>query len=300
MCEPLAVPGSISNLGPAFDTLAVAVQLYVRVRIVDLRPAMPDRIDVRFAGCAPCGADRVSMAFRHARERIGLRTPGVVAEVRSEIPPRAGLGSSGAATVAGLRLYEALTQPRPPADWLTMAAEIEGHPDNAAASVFGGMSTSCQHEDGRVTARAWRWPSAIRFVVATPDVPVDTAHARAVLPATVRLHDAVFNMQRALLLMHALETGRHEDVREGLRDKWHQPARAALVPGLAEALAIDDPSVLGVCLSGAGPSVVALTTGDESRAAALMANIYRRLDVPFTIRTPAVHQPEAASCVAAQ
>jgi homoserine kinase len=297
--ESIAVPGSISNLGPAFDTLAVAVQLYVRVRILEVRPSRPDRVEIRFPEGPPPGEDRVWRAFRHARERIGLRTPGIVAEVSSEVPPRAGLGSSGAATVAGLRLYEAVTGARPALDWLAMSCEIEGHPDNAAASLLGGMSTSCQHDDGRVTARAWRWPSAIRFVVATPDVAVATAHARSVLPASVRLRDAVFNMQRALLLMHALDTGQHEDVREGLRDRWHQPARAPLVPGLEEALTIEHPSVLGVCLSGAGPSVVALVTGDELDVAALLGGVYDRLRVPYTIRMPAVHQPAVAASPAA-
>lgn len=270
------------------------MQLYVRVRILQVRPESPDLLEVRFTDGGPGGEDRVARGFRHARACVGLRTPGVVVEVDSDIPRRAGLGSSGAATVAGLRLYEALTAPRDASDWLAMACEIEGHPDNAAAALQGGVTTSCQHDDGRVTARAWRWPEDVRFVVGTPEVPLDTAAARRVLPETISLRDAVYNLQRALLLVRALETGRHEDLREGLRDRWHQPARRALVPGLAEALAIEHPSVLGVCLSGAGPSIVALTSGDEAEVASVIGDVYRRLAVPFTIRTPPVHQPASA------
>jgi homoserine kinase len=290
----IVVPGSISNLGPAFDALSVAVQLYVRVRVVDIRPSEPDTIETEFVGQAPRGDNRIEAAFHHARARIGATAPGVRISVCSDIPTRAGLGSSGAATIAGLRLYEAVTSPRTNAEWLAMACELEGHPDNAAAALLGGVTVSCQHDDGRVTARSWQWPASIRFVVATPDTPLDTAHARQVLPRAIALEDAVFNLQRALLLVRALDTGQYDDLREALRDRWHQPARAPLVIGLAEALALDDPAVLGVCLSGAGPSIVALVTDGAARAAGLLEDIYRRLGVTCTIKTLPAH--DAPTC----
>ena len=106
------------------------------------------------------------------------------------------------------------------------------------------------------------------------------------------LRDAVFNVQRALLLLRTLESGRYEDLREALRDRLHQPARAPLVPGLTEALALDDPAVLGVCLSGSGPSIVAFVTDGAAAASERLRDIYRRLGVACTIRTLAVHQPQ--------
>jgi homoserine kinase len=172
-----------------------------------------------------------------------------------------------------------------------MAYEIEGHPDNAAASLLGGLTVSCVHDDGRVTARTARWPDAVRFVVATPEKGVDTPRARGILPATVALQDAVFNLQRALLLLRALETGTYGDLREAIRDRWHQPVRAALVPGLDAALALDDPEILGVCLSGSGPSIVALVTGGGAVAERRLRDIYRGLGVTCTIRTLSAHQP---------
>jgi len=287
----IVVPGSISNLGPAFDSLSVAVQLYLRVRIADARPASPGTLEFEFVGCPVPEDNRIARAFRLARERFGANTPGLRLEVRSEIPVRAGLGSSGAAAVAGLRLYEAVTETRAATDWLRLASEIEGHPDNAAAALNGGLVLSCQLEDGRVTTRAMPWPSGIVFVVATPDVGLETARARAVLPASVSREDAIFNLQRALLLLRALQTGEAGDLREAIRDRWHQPYRTPLVPGLQEALAIDHPAVLGTCLSGAGPSVVALSTTDAApEAARQLEAVYRRIGLACTIRTLKAHQ----------
>jgi homoserine kinase len=285
------VPGSVSNLGPGFDALSVAVQIYLRVRVVDVLPAAPDTIETRFNGGSPGGENRIETAFRHARARIGLPAPGVRIEATSDIPTRAGLGSSGAATVAGLLLYQRLTSPIDPAHLLALAVDVEGHPDNAAAALLGGLTVSCQRDDGRVTARAWRWPADVQIVVATPCAELETAHARRVLPDSVTLRDAVFNLQRALLLVHALGSGAHGDLREALRDRWHQPARAALVPGLSEVLALEDEAILGACLSGAGPSILVFTGGRAAEAQALLSDVYRRLGMPTTIRVLAAHQP---------
>ena len=285
------VPGSVSNLGPGFDALSVAVQLYLRVRVVEIRPDLHDSIETRFAGAPPGGENRIETAFRHARARIGTAAPGVRIEAASDIPTRAGLGSSGAATIAGLLLYQRLTAPIDAADLLALATDVEGHPDNAAAALLGGLTVSCQRDDGRVTARAWPWPATVQMVVATPDVELETAHARRVLPDTVTLRDAVFNLQRALLLVHSLVSDGHGDLREALRDRWHQPTRAPLVPGLSEALALEDDAVLGACLSGAGPSIVVFTAGRAAEAQARLRDIYRQLGVPSTIRVIAAHQP---------
>jgi homoserine kinase len=111
-----------------------------------------------------------------------------------------------------------------------------------------------------------------------------------VLPDTISMRDGVFNLQRALLLIHALQSGSYGDVREALRDRWHQPARAPLVPGLPEALALEDAAVLGACLSGAGPSIVLFTQGQADQARRRLEDIYRDLGVPSTIRVLQVHQ----------
>jgi homoserine kinase len=287
----IVVPGSISNLGPGFDALSVAVQIYLRITVEEVDPSAPDTLACDFAGTGPTGENRIESAFRLARRRVGAAAPGLRVRVSSEIPQTAGLGSSAAAAVAGLRLYEAVTVPQSVDYWLGLATEIEGHPDNAAAALLGGITVSCQQGDGRVIARASRWPEALKLIVATPELGLHTSHARAVLPADMPLNDAVFNLQRALLLVHALGSGRYDDLREATQDRWHQPSRDALVPGLAEALAFDDPAVFGVCLSGAGPSIVAFATDGAPKAVALFDTLYKRLGLPCTIRTLSAHQP---------
>ena len=109
------------------------------------------------------------------------------------------------------------------------------------------------------------------------------------------MNDAVFNLQRALLLVRAVENEHYQDFKEAFRDRWHQPARSALVPGLNEALAIDHPAVLGVCLSGSGPSIVAIAVpGREQEAAGVLGDVYRRIQLQHVIRIVAAHQPIAA------
>lgn len=287
----IVIPGSISNLGPSFDAMSVAVRLYLRLRIVGIDPSAPDTVRWTFIGAGPTGENRIESAYRVARARLGVAVPGLHVEVESEIPQTAGLGSSAAAAVAGLKLYEAVTAPRSNLEWLALASEIEGHPDNAAAAILGGLAISCECSDGRIVARTSPWPDAVRFVVATPHDGLHTAEARGVLPRQVPLEDAIFNLQRALLFVRALESGRYEDLREAMRDRWHQPARAALVPGLAEAMAFDDEAVLGVCLSGAGPSILALATDGAGRAATLFSDLYARLGLKCTIRTLSAHNP---------
>ena len=282
----LEVPASIGNVGPGFDTLSIAVQLYLRLRA---RLSTRGSLAFDFGDRPVDGENFIERAFRTLAARDGAPIPSLEVEVQSDIPMRAGLGSSAAATVAGLRLYERVTGPRPIEELLAVATELEGHPDNAAAALLGGLVGSCAREDGRVTALASRWPAAIRFVIVTPEAKLSTADARKVLPARLDMPDAVFNLQRVALMLQALETGRHDLLREALRDRWHQPYRQPLVPGLDVALALDHPALLGLCLSGSGPSVVALAEQVEP-IERLLASVYEAGGIPCTIRTLAVHQ----------
>lgn len=286
------VPGSISNLGPGFDALSVAVRLYLRVRIVAVDSVSPTRFECEFLSGPVPGDNRIATAYARAGRELGIPGPAVRIEVASEIPARAGLGSSGAATVAGLRLYQWITGVRPADGWLPLATRIEGHPDNAASALLGGFTASCQHQDGRVTARATVWPPSVRLVVAVPQVEVATTAARMVLPRTIPLRDAVFNLQHALLLVEALRNGDVAAIRDALADRWHQDARAQLIPGLREALALDDPALLGVCLSGSGPSVVGWTTAEgEGRIIELFSGVYAALGIHCRVFPVAIHQP---------
>jgi homoserine kinase len=286
----IVVPASIANLGPGFDALAVAVQLYLRVRLRGVDPSARNDVRTHLVHEPLEGECYIARSVQTLAARDQLDYPALDLEVASDIPMQAGLGSSAAATVAGLRLYAALSG-RTDVDVLTDGSALEGHPDNIAAAWLGGLAAGCVCDDGRVLGLSTPWPEDLRIVTATPQAQVKTPEARVVLPGQIARADAAFNMQRATLLMQALAARRFDLLREALRDRWHQPFRAALVPGLAEALALEHPDLLGVCLSGSGPTIAALCTGDPAGVEAALRRIYDRLGIPCRIRVLAAHNP---------
>jgi homoserine kinase len=288
----IVVPASVANLGPGLDTLAVALQLYLHIRAQSLPGPGKNELRFDFVGFELDGENFIDRAFRFMAARDGVDFPSLSVEVRSEIPSRSGLGSSAAATVAGLRLYDALFGPFPMQELLNVACELEGHPDNAAAALLGGLTTSCELEDSSVIALSMPWPEAIRFVVLTPELGLDTASSRRALPKQLRREDAVFNLQRVALLLQALQSHEYSMLREALRDRCHQPFRLMLVPGLEEALELQHPDLLGVCLAGAGPSLLALAEKNVAAVQELLASAYRPLGIPFTVRTLRAYQSE--------
>jgi homoserine kinase len=284
----IKVPASIANLGPGFDTLAVAVQLYLRLTV----RAIPghDRLEFHFFDHQLCGENYIERAFRLLARQNSVSFPSLHVDVRSEIPMRAGLGSSAAATVAGLRLYEALAGPLPIQAIINAACALEAHPDNAAAAVLGGLTASCQLPDGSVYATTFRWPESLVFVVVTPDITLATAESRRVLPSFISRSDVVFNLQRITLLLQLLQSGDFSLLRQALSDRLHQPFRQKLVPGLAQALNLEHQDLLGVCLSGSGPSIVALAETNLHEISELLASVYKPLGIGCRLRTLKVHQ----------
>ena len=289
----IVVPASVANLGPGFDTLALALQLYLHVRVVDVADHEKNGLTFDFGEATLEGDNLIERAFLTMAREQQIEFPSLALRVRTEIPARGGLGSSAAAVVAGLRLFEEAANHRT-SDLLTIATRLDHHADNVSASLFGGLTLSCVADDGAVTSRIIEWPREVRCVVATPAMAVATSDSRKVLPDQYSRADAVFNLQRTVLLVHALEHGDFSVVREALRDRWHQPYRMALVPGLREALGLEHPHLLGVCLSGSGPAVVAFATGAFTQIEQQLADIYNRLNLPCAVRTLAAHQPGVA------
>lgn len=279
------VPGSVANLGGGFDTLAVAVELYLRVRIVDVRDDGGSRLTVVRSEPAVSGQNRVELGFEAVARLTGRRAPSVFVEVESDIPMAAGLGSSAAAAVAGMRVFERVTSKVPESVLLAAATAIEGHADNAAAALHGGLTSVVEQDDGTTAVLGWPWPDDLRLIVATPDTPLSTATARAALPDVVSRKDAVFNLQRVLSLVHALQNADYDRLRQAVQDRWHQPARAALVPQLDPALALSDPEVLGAFLSGAGPSVALLARREFPRLERLLRSLYDEAGCAVVVRT---------------
>lgn len=287
--EQIVVPGSTANLGGGFDTLGLAVQLYLRVRIVEVREDGGSRLEVVRSTPPVSGRNAVERAFQAMVERAGRRTPTVLVEVESDIPMAAGLGSSAAATVAAIRVFARVSGPVEPGVMLGVAAAIEGHADNAAPALHGGLTSVVDRDGLDPLVIAWPWPDDLRIVTATPSTGLSTAKARAALAPAIARQDAVFNLQRVLALVHALQARDYAALREAMADRWHQPARAALVPHLAAVLALDDADVLGAFLSGAGPTVAVLAHRNLPRVERLLESTCERAGVPVTVRTLAVH-----------
>lgn len=294
LADELIVPGSVANLGGGFDTLGVAVQLYLRLRIVDIKDDGGTKLVVVRSTPPVKGANAVERAFKLIADRTGRRTPTVFVEVESDIPMAAGLGSSAAATVAGIRAFEHVTGPLSDGALLGAATAVEGHADNAAPALFGGLTSVIERAGEEPVALRWTWPDELQLVVATPAIGLATAKARAALADTLPRKDAIFNLQRVLWLVHSLQTRDYGCLREAVQDRWHQPARAALVPLLNDALAIEDPDVLGAFLSGAGPSIALLAHRNAARVERLLSSMYERAGVAATVRVLRAHQSSEA------
>jgi len=287
--QMIRVPASIGNVGPGFDTLGLALALYLRVTV---RRRIDDglgRLVAHFECERSMAQDGIARAFAYWPFR-GERPPSLEVDVRSDIPERAGLGSSAAAAVAGLRLREFCDGPRTVDDLAAAAVALEAHPDNACAVIHGGLTSSRVDGDGRVTVARWRWPREWTPVVATPHVQLATSESRRALPECVPMRDATFNLQRVALLLHAVQTRNAAEMRAALEDRLHQPYREPLVPVLQRALTLGHPDVIGACLSGAGPSVALVARRNPAAVERALTALYDQEGVPCTVRILKVHQ----------
>lgn len=284
----IRVPASIANLGPGFDTLAVAVQLYLRLHVTHAEGV--NELHFEFPDCQIDGENYIERAFRFLARQYGQPFPSLRVVVKTDIPMKSGLGSSAAATVAGLRLFEMVAGQLPPQGLLNAACTLEGHPDNVAAALLGGVTISCQLPDRSAFAVRMRWPDALGILVLTPQFPLSTAASRGALPDSISREDAVFNIQRVSLLLYALQFGNFPVLRQAFQDRIHQPYRQKLVPGLNEALALEHPDLLGVCLSGAGPSVAAFAERNFDEIERLLGAAFTQTGAAFEIRRLTAHQ----------
>jgi homoserine kinase len=274
------IPASTANLGPGFDALGLALNLYNEVTAREA-PSVSVTVEGEGTGKLPTGEHNVVVrAVRAAYEAVGRPFPGCALSCVNRIPLARGLGSSAAAWVGGLLAGNALLgSPLERAAILTLAARAEGHPDNVAAALYGGLTVSCSGPNG-TTAVALPVPEQLRWVVLVPEVTSATAEARAVLPQTVPRLDAVFNVQRVALLLASLQANRAEGLRLALEDRLHEPYRLSLFPWMPEvAAAARQAGALGCVLSGAGPSLLAVVSGDAGGVAEAMEAALRRAGI---------------------
>jgi len=265
----VAVPASVANLGPGFDILAMALQLQNDIRAeqrpgpltVDAGPDAP-------AALNDPGHNLITVAYAKSCAELGVPATGVHFACVNRIPIGRGMGSSAAAAVAGVLVATALHQ----APWdedavLERAAAIEGHRDNAAAALLGGLAICAPGAPAVQMAVA----DELRAVLFIPDLPFTTHEARQVVPTTFSRADAIFNASRCALLVRAFATGDHAGLRIAMQDRWHQDARFAQMAGTQQIVAAaNEAGASGAALAGAGPSVIALTPRDPQPISSAM------------------------------
>ena len=273
------VPSTTANCGPGFDAIGIACSLYNEIE-VSLLPGGEPAITIVGQGCSQIPCDSRNIAFQAARqvlERVGWHQQTIRMKLTNHIPLARGLGSSAAAIVGGLvAANEATGGTLSRQQLLDMATAMEGHPDNVAPALFGGICLSVMHPAG-TQCLSFPPPADLQLVVAVPDFTLSTKVSRQVLPKAVSMRDAVFNISRTGLLVAALARGELSFLPFALEDRIHQPYRQKLIPGLPEVFAAArENGALGVTISGAGPALMAYTAGNAKAIGQAMVTAFRR------------------------
>ena len=286
--QPIEVlaPATTANLGPGFDCLGMALDLWNRLEVfpVDTGRENAPLVEILGEGVEELASDSSNLTFRAMQflfDEAGLKMPPLRLRCHNAIPLSRGMGSSAAAIAGGLVAANSLCgDPYSASELLEMAATIEGHPDNVAAAVMGGLQLVVSDGPQLYTAPI-PVPEEIQAVLFIPDARIATADARAVLPGRVSIPDAVFNMGRVALLVAGMALDRPEYLDVATQDKLHQPYRQPLFPAIKVIFAAArDAGALGVFLSGSGSTVLALTRGREMTVAYEMFEAARLTAVP--------------------
>ena len=267
------VPATTANIGPGFDCLGMALPIYNTVTIEEtVLPgtgveiniiAESDLIDEMSLEHVPM--DENSLVYKAVEllyNSIGQTPSELKINIHSNIPIARGLGSSASVIVGAIvAANELLGRPADEAALLSIACELEGHPDNVTPAIVGGLVISSQEEDGSVVYRKLDWPQEWAITVCVPDFELSTDIARSVLPKEVPMKDAIFNLQRMAMFVEAVHTKDSELMKLALKDRLHQPYRTKLIQGLEK---INEnlkhvENVLGCVISGAGSSIIVIS-----------------------------------------
>lgn len=254
------VPASTANLGPGFDTLGMALPLYTWV---EMTPAEQFEIVLYGDEIKHVAKSKKNLVYQAALKvfaRAGVQEPTIKLSIYSDIPLSRGLGSSAAAIIGGMVAANAfIGEPFSKQEILNLATELEGHPDNVGAALYGGIIVAIS-EGAHVHHIPITPPEGLDVVLAIPNYRLSTAEARSVLPQSVALQDAVFNVSHASLLVATLASGKIDMIAAAMHDRLHQPYRAGLIAGLHHILReAQQHGALGVALSGAGPTILAFS-----------------------------------------
>ncbi|MFW5866598.1 MAG: homoserine kinase [Armatimonadota bacterium] len=272
------VPATTANLGPGYDCLGLALGLHNEIT---LATADEPGVAIDGEGAESLPRDRTHLvlgAAQAAADAAGVELPVLELHQRNRIPLARGMGSSSAAIVGGIVAANTLLDlGLSERQMLDVATAVEGHPDNVAPALLGGLTVCCTLESGEVMVERLDVAPGLSCVVAIPDFEVATHEARKALPQTIDHADGVFNLCRVGLIVAALSTGDFGVLGEAMRDRLHQPYRAHLVPGMDEAIAAAlDCGAHGAALSGSGPTVAAFVSDRGEEVGEAMVNAFRR------------------------
>jgi len=260
------IPATSANLGPGFDSLGIALELYNYMTVRKTTDGVRIKTNGGFTAGVPL--DRTNLAYRalmFIAEQSGNSADDLEIVLRNNIPTSRGLGSSSAAIVGGLAAGNILFgNPFSKAQLLNFAAEIEGHADNVAPCIYGGFTTVAARSS-QISCIRNPLKDDIKFAVFMPDFHLKTKRARTVLPRVVPFRDAVYNAGRSALLTASLISGDYTHLRTAVSDRLHQNYRKRFIPSLDEIFRLSyKNNALGVYLSGAGPTILAIIKADNN------------------------------------
>ena len=300
------VPATSANIGPGFDCLGLALPIYNTVTIeetvlpgtgIEINMMTEDEASIDEMIFDDIPRDENNIVYKAVEmlyNSIGQEPSELKINIQSQIPITRGLGSSAAVIVGGLiAANKLLGSPADETALLSIATEVEGHPDNVAPAILGGFVLASQEDDGSIVYRKLNWPNEWDITVCIPDFELSTNIARSVLPESVPMQDAIFNTKHLAMLIDAVKTKDEKLMKVALHDKLHQPYREKLVPGMKEIMEAfkHEDGVLGCVLSGAGPTMLIISHKyDLDKIKSTVKEIWEPQSVKVDIRTLKVEQ----------
>lgn len=264
------VPATSANIGCGFDSFGLALPIYNIVTIEEtVLPGSGIEINVinketqeRINNVPTDKNNIVYQAIEFLYNFIGQVPSELKITIETSIPIARGIGSSASLVVGGLiAANKLLSNPADESVLISIATEIEGHPDNVVPAITGGFTISCTEDDGRVVTKKLPWPNDWCITICIPNYELSTEISRSVLPEAIPIKDAIYNLRRSALMVDAIYTHDEELMKVALKDKIHQPYRTKLVPGLEDIMNnlkfVN--GVMGSVLSGAGPSILVIS-----------------------------------------
>jgi homoserine kinase len=302
------VPASTANIGPGFDCLGMALPIYNTITIEEtVLPGTGIEINIMseeesvdemiFDKIPRDENNLIHKAVEMLYNSIGQEPSELRINIQTGIPIARGLGSSSSIVVGGLlAANKLLGNPADETALLAIATEVEGHPDNVAPAILGGVVLATQEEDGSLSYCKLDWPDEWDITVCIPDFELSTEIARSILPKEVSMLDAIFNAKHLAMLIQAINKADAKLMKLALKDKLHQPYREKLVPGMREIMEAfkHEDGVLGCVLSGAGPSLLVISHKyDVDKISATVKEIWESQNIKADVRTLKVEQQGA-------